>query len=455
VNSFRPGNVFYAPSYLGCSQANLEISIDQFALPRESDRSPCFHSISDFTITIQLSALKEVLSVHFRDDSSCAELSRVISVYLDLAKIDRAELTCSPDLYSSVTEIFKGIEFSATKDDRNLVSIHGPLLRLLMLLWPYCRISLPRMQFSMSSANYLHAVSGRLPAYEFRFPLRSTFWVEATTTTMTIGCDPGIVLIEIGSNPMKFGAFEMQAHELVAIVPRMYCFGRLEIARRKRFESICEPDDGCFEDLNDAAAAIEGSFELLNLVWHEAWQEVSYFVRALIPLETDRDNYWRSGSDADVRFAIRATVKRQSLAGTAENVLHEAMHCKLYSLLGAVRLYYNSNELLFRHPWRPDPRPFRGVLLGAHAFLAVAEFYRRLYLLNPDVYQFALGQWRTTVGQVEFAMDQLRGGGQFTDCGATFFSMLEDDYAQVCQGLPSKKSFSKDRFSMVAPKSVR
>jgi len=451
VNSFRPRNVFYAPSYPGFSRANLEILIDQFALPRESDQSPCFHSISDFTATIQLLALKEVLSVHFRDDPSCAEMSRVISVYLDLAKIDRAELACSPDLHSSVTEIFKGIEASATKDDKNLIGIHGPLLRLLMLLWPSCRISLPRIRLSMSSANYLHAVSGRLPAYEFRFPLSSAFWVEATTTTMTIGCDPGIVLIEIGSNPMKSGAIEMQVHRLVATMPRMHRFGRLEIARRNRFESICEPDDRCFENLNDATTAIEESFELLKLVWPAAWQEVSYFIRALIPLETDRDNYWRSGSDADVRFAIRATVKRQALAGTAENILHEAMHCKLYSLLGVIRLYHNSDELVFRHPWRPDPRPFRGVLLGAHAFLAVAEFYRRLYLLNPDFYQFALGQWRTTVDQVEFAMGQLRGGGQFTDCGATFFSMLEDNYEQVCEGLPSKKASAKNLFSAGNP----
>jgi hypothetical protein len=101
---------------------------------------------------------------------------------------------------------------------------------------------------------------------------------------------------------LKFSAGISETHRSVDAISRVHCGGGLEIARRNRFESICDAVDQCVAPSQEVAIAVEESFELIRLVWPAAWREVNYFVRALIPLETDRDNYWRSGSDADCGF---------------------------------------------------------------------------------------------------------------------------------------------------------
>ncbi|MEV4516084.1 HEXXH motif domain-containing protein [Dactylosporangium sp. NPDC049525] len=60
----------------------------------------------------------------------------------------------------------------------------------------------------------------------------------------------------------------------------------------------------------------------------------------------------------------------------AVGLLHEFQHSKLNGLLHLVDLFDDDGQ---RHysPWRDDPRPLAGLLHGAYAFLAVAD-YRRL-----------------------------------------------------------------------------
>lgn len=62
----------------------------------------------------------------------------------------------------------------------------------------------------------------------------------------------------------------------------------------------------------------------------------------------------------------------------AEAIVHEFQHDKLHALMRLDALLENGREEGFRSPVRPDPRPLRGVLLAAHAFLAVAEMYRAM-----------------------------------------------------------------------------
>jgi HEXXH motif-containing protein len=61
-----------------------------------------------------------------------------------------------------------------------------------------------------------------------------------------------------------------------------------------------------------------------------------------------------------------------------EAVVHELMHTKLNAMLELDPLLENAFFPLFASPVRPDPRPLHGVLLAVHAFLPVAELYRRM-----------------------------------------------------------------------------
>lgn len=62
----------------------------------------------------------------------------------------------------------------------------------------------------------------------------------------------------------------------------------------------------------------------------------------------------------------------------AEALVHEHSHAKLNALMELDPILENHWEATFPSPYRPDPRPMMGVLLGAHAFVAVERFHERL-----------------------------------------------------------------------------
>ncbi|HNH48400.1 MAG TPA: HEXXH motif-containing putative peptide modification protein [Myxococcota bacterium] len=62
----------------------------------------------------------------------------------------------------------------------------------------------------------------------------------------------------------------------------------------------------------------------------------------------------------------------------AEALVHETQHNKLNLLSLVDPILEDRGEEKFKSPVRPDPRPLWGILLAVHAFLPVAEMYRRL-----------------------------------------------------------------------------
>lgn len=62
----------------------------------------------------------------------------------------------------------------------------------------------------------------------------------------------------------------------------------------------------------------------------------------------------------------------------AEALVHETQHNKLNLLSLLDPILEDRGEEMFKSPVRPDPRPLWGILLAVHAFLPVAEMYRKL-----------------------------------------------------------------------------
>jgi len=62
----------------------------------------------------------------------------------------------------------------------------------------------------------------------------------------------------------------------------------------------------------------------------------------------------------------------------AEALVHEHSHAKINALLELDPILNDHWEKTFPSPYRPDPRPMMGVLLGAHAFVAVERFLEAL-----------------------------------------------------------------------------
>ncbi|MGP4003873.1 aKG-HExxH-type peptide beta-hydroxylase [Streptomyces sp. 8N706] len=61
----------------------------------------------------------------------------------------------------------------------------------------------------------------------------------------------------------------------------------------------------------------------------------------------------------------------------AEVLVHEIQHSKLAVLADIAPLHHAGPEAVHRVAWRPDPRPFDGVLQGIYAHLALADFWWR------------------------------------------------------------------------------
>ena len=110
-----------------------------------------------------------------------------------------------------------------------------------------------------------------------------------------------------------------------------------------------------------------------------------------------------------------------------EAVLHEFQHNKLNVAADGVAFLTNAFHPLYPSPVRPDPRPLWGILLAVHAFLPVAELYRRMrdagHALAADP------GFEARLSEIDLknheGMEMLRAHAQFTAPGAGLFSDLE------------------------------
>jgi HEXXH motif-containing protein len=88
-----------------------------------------------------------------------------------------------------------------------------------------------------------------------------------------------------------------------------------------------------------------------------------------------------SASYAEALGAIYLTLHPQPIT-MMEALIHEFQHNKLNALAQLDPLLHNAWHPLYSSPVRPDPRPLMGVLLAAHAFVAVAEVYFAIAEIN-------------------------------------------------------------------------
>ncbi|GGQ56843.1 HEXXH motif domain-containing protein [Streptomyces asoensis] len=61
----------------------------------------------------------------------------------------------------------------------------------------------------------------------------------------------------------------------------------------------------------------------------------------------------------------------------AATLVHELHHAKLAALSDMVPLHRAPGDERYFAPWRPDPRPYDGLLQGAYSHLAIADYYQR------------------------------------------------------------------------------
>ena len=172
-------------------------------------------------------------------------------------------------------------------------------------------------------------------------------------------------------------------------------------------------------------AVLDESFALVERFLPGEFAEMGMMLHAVVPVGYDAERHL-SASYREAVGTIYLTL-HPSVMIMAEALIHEFQHNKFN--VSAYDSEYLSNAFspLYKSPIRPDPRPLWGILLAVHAFLPVAELYRRMrdaghpWAARPDfVRRLSELDLKNHEG-----MDMLRAHAAFTPAGRVMFAELE------------------------------
>jgi hypothetical protein len=170
---------------------------------------------------------------------------------------------------------------------------------------------------------------------------------------------------------------------------------------------------------------LEQSFALIEQFMPGLFAEMRMMLHHIIPVGYDAVRHL-SASYREAVGTIYLTL-HPSVMIMSEAVIHEFQHNKFNVSTYAAEYLGNAFSPLYKSPIRPDPRPLWGIILAVHAFLPVAELYRRMrdaghpWAARPD---FERRMSELDLKNHE-GMEMLRAHAQFTPAGRALFGELE------------------------------
>jgi len=173
------------------------------------------------------------------------------------------------------------------------------------------------------------------------------------------------------------------------------------------------------------ADVLERAFALVGSFLPRTLAEMRLVLRAVVPVGWDETRHL-SASYREATGTIYLTL-HPNVMTMAEAVVHEFQHNKLNVASDSLEFLSNAFHPLYPSPVRPDPRPLWGILLAVHAFLPVAELYRRM---RDAGHPFAaLPGFERRMSELDLknheGMEMLRAHAQPTPAGAALLADLE------------------------------
>jgi uncharacterized protein len=141
-------------------------------------------------------------------------------------------------------------------------------------------------------------------------------------------------------------------------------------------------------------------------------------LRSVVPILPAAAGMRQSGSARQAFGGVAVALPGDDPGPLSELLLHEMQHVKLAALANLFDLFNRDDGSLFSVPWRPDRRPFEGLLHGAYAHLAVAELWRARALAAPDGQ--TMDRYRTYRSWVEDAIAAMLAAGCLQPAGERF-----------------------------------
>ncbi|WP_078491245.1 aKG-HExxH-type peptide beta-hydroxylase [Streptomyces sp. SPB074] len=208
------------------------------------------------------------------------------------------------------------------------------------------------------------------------------------------GGAPVTVFTRPGHSSWSADAAWLAPHALPPLVPGarpvpLDDAGPYRAAPGVRHHSLSEPvtlDDASRKPWYESWA---GTAPLLALGGAHRLTEAAKLLHSLVPLRTPAR---RAPEDAggscsatrkDAFGVVLASVPPGPVAFAAL-LVHELGHAKLSALGELTHLHEADPAAVYFAPWRPDPRPFDGLLQGIYSHLALAHWWQAYALRGPE-----------------------------------------------------------------------
>jgi HEXXH motif-containing protein len=187
-------------------------------------------------------------------------------------------------------------------------------------------------------------------------------------------------------------------------------------------QAKCPDERPCALDPPTMQTVLRSGFDYLVRHWPDAVADVEPRCRAVLPILAPGTHIY-SASAAELPLIIKLTLRAdESPARLAETLVHETAHGKLESLWDMAPLLGPGQDApIHHHPWRPDPRPLRGVFLAVHAFANVTLLYRGAAEADSPG---AAHDLAVLEAQVVQGLETLERHAAFTPTGAAVFERL-------------------------------
>ncbi|MFG2884838.1 aKG-HExxH-type peptide beta-hydroxylase [Streptomyces sp. NPDC048297] len=154
--------------------------------------------------------------------------------------------------------------------------------------------------------------------------------------------------------------------------------------------------------------------------------EALTLLRCLVPLELPPGDDGRGSFSATRREAFGAFLSSgpATPVAFAATLVHELQHTKLAALGEMAELHRAGPDARYFAPWRPDPRPYDGLLQGTYSHLALADFFQRRALADPARAEPAWADHARYHAQVGAALPALVGSPDLTPVGRRFVDTM-------------------------------
>jgi HEXXH motif-containing protein len=172
-------------------------------------------------------------------------------------------------------------------------------------------------------------------------------------------------------------------------------------------------------------ATLEQSFALISRYLPGEAEEMATLLQQVIPVGYDAIKHL-SASYREAVGTVYLTL-HPNLMTMTEALIHEFQHNKFNLAAHGTEFLHNAFHPLYKSPIRPDPRPLWGIALAVHAFLPVAELYRRMRDAGHDGSNHP--DFERRLSEIDLknheGMDMLRAHAEWTPDGRALFDELE------------------------------